>query len=378
MYQGEIPIIKNEGTNIYKVARGKKPMEKNIIVTDRTGKRLGFTYLKRAKGLVKNGRAEFISDREIKLLSDDFSLTSEDSQPDSTEVNKMSDINLNKDDSVSVLNEENNIYFNAREWSICSDPATSKGERTFVTDFENNLSESYCIGDKTQSVTEIGTKQLILNKNTQYMFYFWLKLDKNIKYDAVCQLQIIYNSDFENKRVYMLSNNNIRPIKATDGWRLYKIPFTTEENEYTQLRFSVKSAMCTIIPGKELKYYSELPDDYSFETVREESELEEEADNNDVKNAFENISNSFRDFFGKFDTSNKNQSADSTTDQGSDGNRTVKDPFTAFNDFAKQLKRDVQREVNKNIRNDIYTDIKAMKDDIVNEIKNTFNNNKNQ
>ena len=57
-------------------------MEKNIIVTDRTGERLGFTYLKRAKGLVKNGRAEFISDREIKLLSDDFSLTSEDSQPD--------------------------------------------------------------------------------------------------------------------------------------------------------------------------------------------------------------------------------------------------------------------------------------------------------
>ncbi len=363
-------------------------MEKNIIVTDRTGKRLGLTYLKRAKGLVKSGRAEFVSEREIVLKDSNISFAS-GCESTVTEVNKMSDINFDKgekldkdekipasDNSVSEEKEDNNIYFNAREWSVCSDSA-STAERTFVTDFENNLSEAYCIGNKTQSITEIGTKQLILKKNTQYMFYFWLKLDKNIKYDAVCQLQIIYNSDFENKRVYMLSNNNIKPIKATDGWRLYKIPFTTEENEYTQLKFVVKSAICTIIPGKELKYYSNLSDDYGFETVEETDESQSESETVNA-NAFENISNSFKEFFGKFDTTHKSTSSADVTDKDKDSNRTIKDPFTAFNDFAKQLKRDVQKEVNKNIRNDIYTDIKAMKDEIVNEIKSTFNNNKEQ
>lgn len=36
-------------------------MTKNIIVVDETGKRYGTTYLKRAKGLVKQGRARFLA-----------------------------------------------------------------------------------------------------------------------------------------------------------------------------------------------------------------------------------------------------------------------------------------------------------------------------
>ena len=53
------------------------------------------------------------------------------------------------------------------------------------------------------------------------------------------------------------------------------------------------------------------------------------------------------------------------------------DPFAAFGDLAKQIKRDIHREVNRSIRSDVYADIRAMKDEIVTELKNTFGNNNN-
>ena len=44
------------------------PIEKNIIVVDEQGKTYEATYPKRAKGLVKNGRARFIDENKICLL----------------------------------------------------------------------------------------------------------------------------------------------------------------------------------------------------------------------------------------------------------------------------------------------------------------------
>ena len=43
------------------------PIEKNVIVVDENGKEYEATYLKRAKGLVKNGRARFINENKICL-----------------------------------------------------------------------------------------------------------------------------------------------------------------------------------------------------------------------------------------------------------------------------------------------------------------------
>lgn len=259
--------------------------------------------------------------------------------------------------------EDNRIYFNAREWSVVSDAASSKGERTFVTDFENDLSEAFCIGDKTQNITEIGTKQLILEKNTKYRFYFWVKIDRNLKNEAVCQLQIVYNGDFENKRVYVLSNGNIRAAKTVEGWQLFEIPFVTEDNEFTQLRFSARNSVCSIIPGREASCYASLKDDVFTDDVPvDEGSAAGAEQSTDDQNPFKNISDGLRDFFGQFEQKPEEKKTESRAD----------DPFSVFNDFAKQIKRDVQREVNRNIRNDIYSDIKAMKDEIVSELKNTF------
>ena len=50
------------------IKKGMTPIEKNIIVVDETGKEYEATYPKRAKGLVKNGRARFIGENKICLL----------------------------------------------------------------------------------------------------------------------------------------------------------------------------------------------------------------------------------------------------------------------------------------------------------------------
>jgi len=48
-------------------ARGATPIEKNIIVVDEQGNEYEATYPKRAKGLVKNGRARFVGENKICL-----------------------------------------------------------------------------------------------------------------------------------------------------------------------------------------------------------------------------------------------------------------------------------------------------------------------
>ena len=43
------------------------PIEKNVIVVDEQGNEYEATYPKRAKGLVKNGRARFVDENKICL-----------------------------------------------------------------------------------------------------------------------------------------------------------------------------------------------------------------------------------------------------------------------------------------------------------------------
>ena len=47
--------------------KGAKPIEKNVIVVDEQGNEYEATYPKRAKGLVKNGRARFVDENKICL-----------------------------------------------------------------------------------------------------------------------------------------------------------------------------------------------------------------------------------------------------------------------------------------------------------------------
>ncbi len=54
------------------------PIEKNIIVVDEQGNEYEATYPKRAKGLVKNGRARFIGENKICLACPPQNFETED------------------------------------------------------------------------------------------------------------------------------------------------------------------------------------------------------------------------------------------------------------------------------------------------------------
>ena len=63
--EGETPIQKNAQCNF--ILPGVTPIEKNIRVLDELGNEYEATWLKRAKGLVKHGRARFINETTICL-----------------------------------------------------------------------------------------------------------------------------------------------------------------------------------------------------------------------------------------------------------------------------------------------------------------------
>ena len=65
---GTAPIIKNRihSLNSFQ-SKGATPIEKNVIVVDEQGNEYETTYPKRAKGLVKNGRARFVDENKICL-----------------------------------------------------------------------------------------------------------------------------------------------------------------------------------------------------------------------------------------------------------------------------------------------------------------------
>ena len=133
-------------------------MEKNIIVRDSNGRIIGMTYPKRAKGLVKKGRAFFSGEHMIQMINQ--------------EVISMEDNIINVDKVVEV--EEKRLFFRPREWNFSKDcKDTAVGERCFITSFDETLAEVYCIGDWGESLSQIVTKDLILEKNTEYAFSFW-------------------------------------------------------------------------------------------------------------------------------------------------------------------------------------------------------------
>ena len=79
--QEETLIVKNAALRPGTQQRGSEPIEKNISVVDETGKVYEATYPKRAKGLVKKGRARFVDEQTICLAC----------PPQKTEDMKMSD-----------------------------------------------------------------------------------------------------------------------------------------------------------------------------------------------------------------------------------------------------------------------------------------------
>ena len=166
-------------------------MTKNVTVTDENGTYVGTTYPKRAKGLVKNGRALFVDDCTIRLSgktepSDDTLIQSE-------------------------VKQMNYIYFNPREWSLEQtqfDTQYQNGngfgyfqqnpnrqvsaDRSFINDFDGSLVESLMLGGWNEAYVRVTSGALPLLPDTENCFVFWLNGGENDKNSEICQLQITF------------------------------------------------------------------------------------------------------------------------------------------------------------------------------------------
>lgn len=246
----------------------------SVQVKDENGKLIGMTYPKRAKGLLKKGRAQYVNDSEIRLHNA-LRPTSENEMTEDVYMNNNENIivDANTGEAVETVNAQqapqgyiikhdgNKLFFDAREWSMIGGD-NAVGQRTFITDnIHGGLVNVWCFGDWNWNWSQIETKPMHLKKNETYVFTFWLNGGENDIGNETCQLEIRFDDDYENRFVYKLNRNYIMPVKKYKGWELYEIPFNTENNELTTLSFVAMRAPMAITQAKEASAYAELVDD---------------------------------------------------------------------------------------------------------------------
>lgn len=245
--EGRIPIAKNTDSE----------RKKTVRVLDGEGNQIGLTYPRRAAGLVKKGRAYYVNDFIIRLNMSDTTLPEGRHQ---SEVMKMDNQIIIDSTDNKTENQIYKLYFNPRKWSFNQTCKDNVGNRSFITGPDGVLAEAYMIGNWTNAWTEIVSETLLLPKNTDCSFTFWLNGGENDRNDEVCRLEIIFNNNFEQRLNYNLNRNYIPPVKKLNGWELYEIPFRTEDNEYTELRFVAQRAYMTILSAKDVSAYADIPD----------------------------------------------------------------------------------------------------------------------
>lgn len=229
-------------------------MTKNVTVIDESGNFIGTTYPKRARGLIKNGRALSVDDCTIRLSA-----------------------GAGSSDHKSEGNHMKYIFFNPREWSgdaakqnIFSVEKTS-AERTFINSFDGGLIEVLTLGswNKNTAAVEVFSRIYPLAPNEEYSFVFWLNGGENDSNDEVCQLRIAFSGYRDGWSSYKLNRNFIRPLLHWQGWELYAIAFQTPEAlagadtvpvVNTQLCFVSNKAPMAVMPAKEPEFYKDWPD----------------------------------------------------------------------------------------------------------------------
>ena len=249
-------------------------MEKNVTIIDETGKKIGSTYPKRAEGLVKKGRAEYVSDFCIRMPN--------------AHVPAVVDKEITMEDK----NMSKVIGFDARGFKI--DP-TCKGNnvasRMMVTDALGNNVEAYEIGDLGNSWTQISC-DIDVEENEDYEFLFAETgdIDPKNSFNAVFRFIVMPihenpdlkknentpdwmkaskqeeapNDDWENRYQYNLIRRMYKPTMEKrwrdSSIRFYRIPFNTGDAKKIRFVFVAFNRPFIIYPVKNFEAYSELED----------------------------------------------------------------------------------------------------------------------
>ena len=213
-------------------------MTKNIIVTAANGDIIGTTYPKRAKGLVKNGRACFAGNDTIRMSASDVS-----------------------SETTNISEEKSMIYitFKGDEW-LRRDVDISYMSNVI----DGSVTEALMLGNWNPGQKVAQSRIFMLTPNTEYRFVFWLNGGENESGDETCEFKVAFFSDWENANVYKLNRGYIRPLLHQKGWELYELPFRTPDVEgdvSVTFSFVANRAPMAVLPALEPSAYADLKDE---------------------------------------------------------------------------------------------------------------------
>ncbi len=246
-------------------------MEKNgqtVSVLDERNTVIGYTYPKRAKGLVKKRRAEFVSDSTIRL------------HRQCPTYENMEDIEMDQSKYITV---------NPRTWHKNPDrydqntcgPYNNVNDPTVYQRFmiDNplagaittlpRLTEILSLGSWSWDFTSYAAGNIHeIEPNSEYHFVFWLNGGENDRSDEICKLQILFTdnpgmasrSEFGAGLHFCLNRGYIKPLKKYNGWEYYDIPFTTAQARYVQFQLVAHKAPMALMSAGSPDLYRDLPD----------------------------------------------------------------------------------------------------------------------
>lgn len=250
--------------------QGMTPIEKNVTVLDNNGYVIGSTYPKRAKGLVKKGRAEYADTNNdpkritIKLLYGNNAHAPTVINHNDTEDTKMSKV----------------INFNARDFKFDSTCENNVGTRMFISDSFGNNVEAFELGNWMWDWSQIVCDKK-LEKNTDYVFRFAMTGGYCDTHEEVSQFIICpihegaeLTDDWDDRYTYSLAKSAYKPTlskRSADGemLRVYEIPFNTGDCETIRFVFVSMRAVAKFMPAEELQKYSDM-EDMTYDQMWEE------------------------------------------------------------------------------------------------------------
>ena len=220
---------------------------------------IGSTYPKRAKGLVKNGRAEYADDQTIRLK-----FTRAPTAVDTTEEHKMSKV----------------INFNAREFRLDETCTDNVGERSYQTTSLGSF-EMWEIGDWSWSWTQIVSGKK-LEKNTDYIFRFAMTGGHCDTFDETSKVILNAKDGYDtleaawgDRMTYELAQSKYEPVISkrdkTGLLRVFEIPFNTAEHEEWEIRFVAMHSVARFFAAPDNTVFENL-EDFTYDDWRRERE----------------------------------------------------------------------------------------------------------
>ena len=229
-------------------------MAKNVIVTDAKGNFIGSTYPKRARGLVKHGRAVYVDDCIIRLLH--------------TTAPSV----VTKNDNKEHFFIKNIIEFKSKDFRFGSQ--NKYGGRTFVT-LDGRNTEVFDLGtvdagkgkygrNRDHDGTWIFSKKT-LEPHTDSDFRVEVTCDGTMNEDSDLRIAIFDVLDHEDKTSYQLGQSRFEPViskKASDGGlvRVFELPYSTGDGSEYQINIFAYDCRVTLDAPAEPEAYASLKD----------------------------------------------------------------------------------------------------------------------